>query len=122
MSTNPIVFWELASSNAESSVEFFNKVFDWQLELDKSVGFYTLPIPKEENEFGGGGVFTLKKAKLPFLTLYIRVDDIDLKAKLIEENGGHIVEPPHEILGGSKICLFNEPAGTTFAMIQRKNR
>ncbi|MBU0984356.1 MAG: hypothetical protein KKA42_10835, partial [candidate division Zixibacteria bacterium] len=25
--------------------------------------------------FAGGGVFTLRKAKLPFLTIYIRVDD-----------------------------------------------
>jgi len=55
---------------------------------------------------------------LPFLTLYIQVADIEEKANLIEEAGGWIVEPPNELSGRTKICLFNEPSGVTFAMIQ----
>jgi len=60
----------------------------------------------------------LKRAKLPFLTLYIQVEDIEEKAKLVEEAGGWIVEPPNELPSRTKICLFNEPSGVTFAMIQ----
>ena len=70
----------------------------------------------------GGEVFTLKKAKLPFLTLYIQVDDINEKTKLIEELGGFILEPPFEIPSGSRICLFNEPSGVTLAMLERKKK
>jgi predicted enzyme related to lactoylglutathione lyase len=66
----------------------------------------------------GGGVFTLQNAKLPFLTIYIRVDDLDAKAKLIEESGGFLVIPPRDLPSGSRICLFNEPSGVTLAMIQ----
>ncbi len=120
MSSNPIVFWELASSDEEKSVSFFKKVFNWKLELDENLKFYTMPIPKEENEFWGGGIFTLKKAKLPFLTLYIKVDDMDLKVKEIEANGGSIAEEPSDISETTRICLFNEPSGVTFAMIQKK--
>ena len=58
------------------------------------------------------------KARLPFVALYIQVDDIDEKAKTIEENGGFIVEAPFDTSSGSRICLFNEPSGVTFAMIQ----
>jgi uncharacterized protein len=65
-----------------------------------------------------GGVFTLRRAKLPFLTIYIKVDDLDAKVKLIEKNGGTIVDPPLDLPGGSRICLFNEPSGVTLAMIQ----
>ena len=74
----------------------------------------------DKQAFGGGGVFTLRKAKLPFMCLYICVDDIEAKAKLVEEAGGLIVEAPFEIQSGTKICLFNEPSGVTFAMIQSK--
>lgn len=35
MSDNPIVYWELASNNAEKSVEFFKKAFGWNFEYDK---------------------------------------------------------------------------------------
>ena len=72
----------------------------------------------EEDPKVDGGIFTLKKAKLPFLTIYLLVEDIAEKAKLIEEHGGHIVQGPTEIPGGAKICLFNEPSGVTFAMYQ----
>ncbi len=66
----------------------------------------------------GGSVFTLRRAKLPFLTIYIKVDDLDAKVKLIEENGGFIVDLPLTLPSGSRICLFNEPSGVTLAMIQ----
>jgi len=119
MNSNPIVFWELASLDGEKSVNFFKKVFNWQLEFDENLKFYTVAIPKEENEFWGGGIFTIKKAKLPFLALYIKVDDIDSKIKEIEANGGSITEKPNDISENTRICLFNEPSGVTFAMIQK---
>ena len=87
MSINPIVYWELASSNSEKSVEFFKKVFGWQFDYDKVTTIYESAIPKAENKFTGGGVFTLRRAKIPFLTLYIEVVDIDKKAKEIEALG-----------------------------------
>lgn len=55
---------------------------------------------------------------MPFLTLYVQVDDIEAKARIVEESGGFIVEAPFELPSGSRICLFNEPSGVTLAMIQ----
>ena len=120
MSSYPIIFWELASHDAEKSVEFFKKAFGWKIEFDKETGIHYIPIPKEENKFTGGGIFTLTRAKLPFLTLYIEVDDIDSKVNEIERLGAFIVEPPNDITPRSRICLFNEPSGVTFALLQRK--
>ena len=118
MQSNQIVWWEVATHNAEKSVEFFKKVFDWQIEYDEKLGFYGVMIPESCSKFSGGGIFTLHRAKLPFLALYIDVEDIDGKSSLIEESGGLIVDPPFDIPGGSRICLFNEPSGVMFAMIQ----
>ena len=118
MGNNPVVFWELASHDAAASVEFLRKAFDWTVEFNERVGFHIVDEAHGADKFNGG-VFTLRKAKLPFLTIYIQVDDIDAKAKLIEELGGHIVEGPVEV-GDSRICLFNEPSGVTLAMLQAK--
>ncbi len=119
MSTNPVCWWELASNDADKTVSFLRKVFDWNLVFDEKLGFYVMTTDDNDKQaFGGGGVFTLGKARLPFMALYIRVDDIEAKAKLVEEAGGLIVEDPFEIQSGTKICLFNEPSGVTFAMIQ----
>jgi predicted enzyme related to lactoylglutathione lyase len=122
MLENPICFWELASHDAEKSVKFFEKVFNWKFQYDEKTTIFELPVGESAKELWGGGIFTLKKAKLPFLTIYIKVDDIEEKAKQISIAGGFIVESPFEISSGSKICLFNEPSGVTFAMLQPAKR
>lgn len=119
MGKNPVYLWELASHDAEATVAFLKKVFEWEIDYDEGSGIHFIPAGEERSEFVGGGVFTLRKAKLPFLTVYIKVDDIEEKARLVVEEGGHIVEAPFEIGSGSKICLFNEPSGVTLAMIER---
>lgn len=120
MQKNPVVFWELASHDMEKSVKFFEEVFEWKIEFSDRLGFYIIPDTVPAGEQIDGAIFTLKRAKLPFLTVYIQVEDIDAKAKLVEEKGGFIVEAPFDISPRSRICLFNEPSGVTFAMIQPK--
>ncbi|MGD8758810.1 MAG: VOC family protein [Anaerolineales bacterium] len=117
MKKNPVVFWELASHDAEASVRFLRDVFEWDVSFDEGLGFYIVPDSEPGRKIDGG-VFTLKKAKLPFLTIYIEVDDLEAMVKSIEEHGGHIVEPPLDLPSGSRICLFNEPSGVTLAIIQ----
>lgn len=114
---NPVAFWELASNDSDKSAEFFRKVFDWKVEFSDKLGFYEVPAAEGTNA-SGGYIFTLKQARLPFLTVYIFVNDIEARAERVKEFGGAIVEPPHEMPGGYWICLFNEPSGVTFAMIQ----
>ena len=118
MESHPIYWWELASHDAERTVTFLKTVFGWDIRFDSDAGFFTVPADRSHSDLRGGGVFTLRKAKLPFLTLYIKVDDIFAKAEKVEEAGGHIVEAPFDIGSGSYICLFNEPSGVTLAMIQ----
>lgn len=117
MAKNPALFWELASHDAKKSIEFFKKVFGWQFKENEKLGLFVTPAGNAPGKFPGI-VFTLKKAKLPFLTVYIQVDNIEQKAREVQEHGGHIVESPTTLSSGSHICLFNEPSGVTFAMIQ----
>lgn len=117
---NPVVLWELATQDCHKSAEFFKQVFGWPVEYDERVAYYRVGIPEGESQLSGGIIFTLAKAKLPFLALYILVEDIDAKAEAITQAGGLVTEAPHEISPGMSICLFNDPSGVTFAMIQIK--
>jgi len=121
ISENPVVFWELASHDADKSVQFFEKIFDWKIEMIPNTIIHGVNS-RSTGKGIDGGIFTLRKSRLPFLTIYILVDDIKEKAKLIEENGGLIVEPPHEISENTWICLFTDPSGVTFAMLQKTKR
>ena len=118
MSVNPLIWWELATHDQEKSVRFFEEVFGWEFRLDEDMGFHKMT--NGNFALGGGAIFTLRRAKLPFIALYIRVNDIHEKAKLIQELGGFIVDSPAELAPGEWLCLFNEPSGVTFGMIQTK--
>jgi predicted enzyme related to lactoylglutathione lyase len=119
---NPVVYWELASHDAGKTAIFLKKVFGWTPEYDGKSGIFEFPANEARSNFSGGGVFTLKRAKIPFLTIYIRVENIEAKAKLVMKYGGFIVEAPFETSPGVKICLFNEPSGVTLAMLERTKK
>jgi len=122
MSANPVCFWELASNNAQKSVDFFKNVFDWEIQYEEGSGIYYILSDESSNAFRGGGIFTLRRAKLPFLTIYIAVDDVEAYAQKVEEFGGFIVDHPQQFVpDGPMICLFNDPSGVTFAMLQTRS-
>lgn len=120
MAKNPIVWWEIASADAKKTTDFLKQVFGWDCTYDEATTIYDIPVAKEDNQFQGGGVFTLLRAKLPFLTLYVRVEGIEAMAAAVEAAGGNVIEPPHEIFPGTWICLFNEPSGVTLAMLEKR--
>ncbi len=118
MKKNPVIFWEIASNDSERSIEFFKKVFDWDIRKTESSPIHYISTSPTFGNFDGG-VFTLRKAKLPFLTIYIQVEDINETVKKIEDAGGFIVEAPIEIVPGTIICLFNEPSGVKLGLLQQ---
>ena len=116
MAADPILWWELATYDQEKSVRFFEQVFGWEFRLEEGMGFHKPTVGN--STLNGGAIFTLRRAKLPFSALYIQVDDIHARAKAVQEHGGFIVDPPAELAPGEWLCLFNEPSGVTFGMIQ----
>ena len=114
---NPVVFWELACHDAEKSIAFFEKIFDWTFEQYPDSILYGAETSRDGKGVDGG-IFTLRKARLPFMAIYVQVEDIHEKAKLVVEAGGMIVEEPQQIPSGSWICLFTGPSGVTFAMLE----
>lgn len=117
MAKNPVVFWELASHDQEKTAQFFRDVFEWEINFNEQLGFYIVP-ERFTPEAMEGGIFTLKRARLPFIALYIQVEGIEEMAKKVEAAGGSILDPVTKLGSGSKLCLFNEPCGVTFAMIE----
>jgi len=118
---NPVIFWELATHDGPRSLEFFTTVFGWtDAPVPGAKTFFHIVDSQGAGDGISGGVFTLKEAKPAFVAVYILVDDIEAKAAAVDEAGGLIVIPPKEISPGTWICLFNEPSGVTFAMLEKR--
>jgi len=119
MHKHPISWWELASSDAKATVEFMRKVFDWQLATDEQESYFEQLAGEGGNGFFGGGIYQGEQGQPTWLTIYLTVDDVDAKAKEIEAAGGKIIDPPFDVKGLGRLCLFQEPSGQRLAIIKR---
>jgi hypothetical protein len=118
---NPVVLWELGTHDGPRSLEFFTTVFGWKdAPVPGATTFFHTVDTGGGNGGVSGGIFTLSKARPAFVTVFILVQDIEAKAAAIEQAGGLIVEAPHEIGTGTWLCLFNDPSGVTFAMLEKQ--
>ena len=53
---NPVVYWELASHDADKSSRFLQDVFGWQMEYDPATTIHEAPGNLAEGSCPGGGV------------------------------------------------------------------
>ena len=120
MDANPVTWWEMASKDAAKTVEFFNRVFSWELKAEAGLGgYHQMLAPGHENGFYGGGIYQVEEGQEPSMIIYLRVDDVDAKAREVEEHGGAVVTPPFDVPGLGRLCIFTDPSGQKFAMIRR---
>jgi hypothetical protein len=56
MQQYPVCYWELASNDAERSVQFFHDVFGWTFEYDERSTIHELPAGDAQKAFAGGGM------------------------------------------------------------------
>jgi predicted enzyme related to lactoylglutathione lyase len=118
MNKNPVSFWQAFSNDKETSMNFFKVVFGWDFNYNEETGIYHISAEDFPGFFQGGFISKNDVDDLPFLTVYIRVDDVDRKVKLVVENGGEIIKPPFTLANGNRICIFKDPTGVIFGMIQ----
>lgn len=63
---NPVCYRGLALHNAEATAAFLGRVLEWDIEHDASYGIHEAPAGEGAKASAGRGVFTLRKARLPF--------------------------------------------------------
>ncbi len=119
MHKNPVTWWELASKDAEKSVEFLEKAFEWKMDFNASIKYHQKTVANTENGFCGGGIYQVEKENIPSMIVYLKVNDVDEKAKSIVEAGGTIIEGPFDVPYLGRLCIFQDPTGQPFGMIKR---
>jgi len=109
---------ELHSSDWPKAFEFYSEMFGW-LKGDSvdmgPMGTYQLFTI---DGAASGAMFNSPAAKgARFWLYYFIVDDIDAAAKRLSDNGGKIMQGPHEVPGGRWIIQAADPQGAAFAML-----
>ena len=118
--THTITHIEIPAPDLKKAVEFYEKIFNWQIEiLPQGVyAFFRIGSTKS----GGGFDAGLKPAEEKCgLQITIDVDDISVKLEEIEKAGGKIILGKTEIPGGHGFyACFGDPNGNYLQLHSRK--
>src|SRR4029079_4031836 len=95
---NRVVFFEIPASNFKQAKEFYEKVFDWKVDLwgEDGAMALTTPADKDLNPIEPGGInggFHKRKSKQDQPSFVVETGDIEKKLAAIEKDGGKVTKP-----------------------------
>ena len=116
-----ICWRELATRDLPAAVEFYSKLFGWELEQSKMT-----PMAYKEIHMDGvahGGMMAIDENWGPtpppsFWSTYIAVENADETVEKIKANGGSINHGPFDAPGVGRMAMIADPSGANFAIIQ----
>jgi len=113
-----MVHFELNSPDSGKSVEFFKKVFNWDINAWEGPEEYHIVTTGPEVTPGINGAIMPSADGAPGTVNTLQVDDIDATLEAITGAGGEIVVPKHPVpsIGWNAYC--KDPAGVLFGVHQ----
>jgi predicted enzyme related to lactoylglutathione lyase len=109
---------ELATSDYKKAFSFYSDLFGWEpkeaMDMGEA-GIYQI-YGRGESNFGGMFNKPDEMPGPPMWLYYIKVEDVNVSVKKVEELGGHVINGPMEVPGGDLIAQCVDPQGALFAI------
>lgn len=112
--SHPVVHWEIGGRDAEALRAFYGKLFGWTM---TGAGPNYTTVQAVDGGLGGGIMQTPEGAP-PYVTIYVRVDDLDAALADIGQLGGRTVVAPTKIDETMSFALFADPEGTVVGLLR----
>lgn len=121
MNTNIVAYFEIQASEPKKLVDFYTNVFGWTCTKDEQI-----PIEYYRIKTGGmhGAILKRPVAVPPMeygtnaFTCSIKVDDFDLIAQKIFDNGGKVAMPKFAVPGSCWQGYFIDTDNNVFGLFQ----
>ena len=118
---NPVVHWEIGGIDGEKLKEFYDQLFDWEIQHIPEMKYYVCEV----GEGGiGGGLFQVDESQgmKPFITVYVQVDDLQAALNKAESLGGKAVCQPTKISDEhGYYAMFTDPDGNLVGLWCKTN-
>lgn len=126
--SNPVVHFEMAYKDAKRVVEFYGRVFGWEMNsTGEAMGNYVIAHTTETDEKNmaktpgaiNGGFYPLASAAdTPYPSVVISVPDLAKALEDIRAAGGKILKEPAEIPGIGIWASFLDSEGNRVSVLQ----
>ena len=122
---NKVAFFEIPASNFMQAKAFYEKVFDWKVDLwgDEGAMALTTPVDKDQKPTEPGGInggFYKRKSSHDQPSFGVETDDIDKTLAAIEKAGGKVMTPKHAIGEWGWMADFADPEGNVMALWEQR--
>jgi predicted enzyme related to lactoylglutathione lyase len=126
MPANGAFCWnELSTTDSDAAVRFYAELLGWEIKKSSAAescegaeavayseivggGEHVGGIYQMGTEFGGAPSHWMS---------YVAVEDVDGRARKVEELGGKVCVPPTDIPNVGRFCVINDPTGATLSLI-----
>ncbi|GAA5077004.1 hypothetical protein HNP84_003630 [Thermocatellispora tengchongensis] len=104
----PVVFFDIATTDAPSLFGFYRELFGWEIDADNPLGYGMVAAAE-----GGipGGIGTAGEGAAKGVTIVVGVDDVQAHLDKAEALGGKTVVPPYDIEGIGTLAEFTDTQG-----------
>lgn len=124
---NKVCFFEIPATDFHKTKTFYEKVFDWKVELHGNDGAMALTTPAdcEYNPTEPGGInggFYKRKSTEDHSSIGVETDSIDQTLKAIEKAGGKVVTPKHSLGEHGFMADVSDPEGNIIALWERPKK
>ncbi|MFC5994969.1 VOC family protein [Pseudonocardia hispaniensis] len=108
---------DLSVPDLTAATEFYGSVLGWSfVDTGEQYGHYHIAQTKGKAAAAIGPI--MQEGQPCAWTIYLASDDADGTAKLVTENGGHVVAGPMDIEGTGRMLVAVDPTGAAFGVWQ----
>ena len=111
---NPVVHFDIQSSDVEKSQAFFTEVFGWKLDVMPEMNY---SIVDTQSDSGIGGGIGGSPDEESHVTFYIEVEDPQASLDRVVAAGGQVIMPVTSIPGAVTLAMFADPAGAVVGLV-----
>lgn len=111
----PVVHWEIWSAEHKKLSEFYQKLFDWQIDFN---AFPNCGLTCTGEGGIGGGFMQPQPGPIPKnqVTFYVKVEDLQAVLDKAKGLGAEVVLPPTPVPGVGAMALFKDPDGNVMGL------
>jgi len=112
---HPVIHFEITGKDGPRIQKFYTDLFGWEINSNNPLGYGMVDTKTSDGIKGG-----IYKAPhdVPFLTLYVRVDDLQKFLDKAEKLGGQAVVPPTPVPGIGAYAFFKDIDGNIVGLFK----
>ena len=126
MKKSPVVHFEMPYKDGAKAVEFYSKVFGWDIQMmGEQMGNYILAGTTDTENMKStkpgeinGGFFPSNDQNNKYPLVTIQVDDIEQAMKEVKEAGGEVLGEPAEIPMVGRYVAIHDSEGNRVSLLQ----